>query len=122
MIKIILEIADNGIIKTIIDDNSNGAGSQLEKKKVYDFEDDFLHRKKIKFFYELAEELDIDTGNSFNNNNLIMTCDWGENYIPTGEEVELKIKKLKTEINLLKLKYLNSNRDKISTEEEYENN
>ncbi len=104
MVKITLEVADNGIIKTINDDNSNGAGESLEKKKVYEFDKDEFHENKIKFFYELAEELNIETGNSFENNNLIMDIGWGNSYIPTKEDIELKIKLLKAEIEFLKLR------------------
>jgi hypothetical protein len=99
MVKITLEVADNGIIKTINDDNSNGAGESLEKKKVYEFDKDEFHENKIKFFYELADELNLDTGNSFEDNNLVMNLDWGNSYQPTPEEIELKIKLLKVEID-----------------------
>ncbi len=106
MVKITLEVADNGIIKTINDDNSNGAGESLEKKRVYEFDKDVFHENKIKFFYELAEELNIDTGNSFENNNLVMDIGWGNSYIPTTEDIELKIKLLKAEIDFLKQRML----------------
>lgn len=106
MVKITLEVADNGIIKTINDDNSNGAGESLEKKRVYEFDKDIFHENKIKFFYELAEELNIETGNSFEDNNLVMDVDWGNSYNPTTEEIELKIKLLKAEIEFLKQKML----------------
>lgn len=104
MVKITLEVADNGIIKTISDDNSNGAGSSLEKKKVYEFNDDEFHENKIRFFYELADELSINTGNEFEDNNLVMRLDWGNSYIPTKDEIQFKIKLLKVEQDLLKLK------------------
>ena len=106
MVRITLEVADNGIIKTINDDNSNGAGESLEKKRVYEFDKDIFHENKIKFFYELAEELNIETGNSFEDNNLVMDIDWGNSYNPTPEEIELKIKLLKAEIDFLKQKML----------------
>lgn len=106
MVKITLEVADNGIIKTITDDNSNGAGEPLEKKKVYVFENDENHIEKIKFFFDLAEELDIDTGNKFDDNNLVMTLDWGNSYTPSAAEVKLKIDLLKLEIEHLEKKYL----------------
>jgi len=102
MVKITLEVADNGIIKTIYDDNANGAGEPLEKKRVYEFKEDEFHESKIKFFYELADELNIDTGNNYDDNNLVMKLDWGNSYNPTNEEIELKIKLLKLEVDLLK--------------------
>ena len=57
MIKVILELASNGVIKTVTDDNINGAGDKLENKTVYGFEDDVNFRKRIQFLFELCEEL-----------------------------------------------------------------
>lgn len=103
MVKIVLEIADNGVIKTIKDDNINGAGSPLETKTVYDFDSDIRHERKMAFFYTLAEDLGIETGNKFEKNNLIMSIDWGKSYCPTKKEIESKINKLNLEIEALKL-------------------
>ena len=102
MVKITLEIANNGTIKTIIDDNSNGAGSQLEKKIVYDFANDSFKRK-MEFFHDIANDLGIDTGNAFDKNNIVMKIDWGKNYAPTKKEIENKIKSFEIEIGALKI-------------------
>lgn len=102
MVKITLDIADNGAIKTIIDDNANGAGGRLETKKVYDFEKS-NHKRQIQFFYELADDLGIDTGNKFEKDNIIMKVDWGSSYMPTKREVLKKIKSLEFEIETLKM-------------------
>lgn len=103
MVKIILEIADNGIIKTITDDNSNGAGSILETKTVYDLSDDEQHAAKIKFLYELSDDLGLDTGNKFSKNNLVMKLDWGKSYEPTENEIKAKIKRNLLEVESLQL-------------------
>jgi hypothetical protein len=103
MIKVILELASNGIIKTVIDDNINGAGDKMENRTVYEFEeDDNTFKKRIQFITELCEELDIDTGNKYSKYNLKMNVDWGRSYEPTSEEVEYKIKQLTSYLKELK--------------------
>jgi hypothetical protein len=103
MIKIILEMADNGVVKTITDDNSNGAGSLLEQKIVYDFEKDHRHNRKMQFFFDISNDLGIDTGNKFNKNNLVMASDWGPHYEPSAKDIDKKISKLELEIEALKM-------------------
>jgi hypothetical protein len=105
MVKVIIDSAENGIIKTIKDDNINGAGTKLESKKVYNFKDDDLHSKKIQFFYELAEDLGIDIGNIYKNNNLIMTTHWGLSYHPTKEEFKTHLDILKLDVAGLEYQY-----------------
>ena len=102
MVKITLEIADNGTIKTISDDNSNGAGSLLETKTVYDF-DKNGNKRKIEFFYELASDLGIDTGNAYEKNNIVMNLGWGSSYMPSEKEIDKRIKALNLEIEALNL-------------------
>ncbi|MFW9950504.1 MAG: hypothetical protein ACFFKA_10320 [Candidatus Thorarchaeota archaeon] len=101
MVKIILEIAENGVIKTIRDDNSNGGGETLEEKTVYDFTDSVKFKKQIRFFYELAEDLGIDTGNKFQRNNLKMSVEWGSHYEPSIKEVSGLISRKKLEVSAL---------------------
>lgn len=102
MVKISLEIADNGVVKTIVDDNFNGAGSQHETKTVYDFEKN-NYKRKIQFFYEIANDLGIETGNKFDKENIIMKLDWGKSYTPTKNEILKKIKTLELEIETLSM-------------------
>lgn len=105
MVKIVLEYADNGVIKTIFDDNSNGAGDKLERKKVYEFSEESFE-KTIDFFYDLAQDLNINTGNNHNKKTLVMNYNWGSSYTPTNTEIEKKIKQLYVEIERLQnLKY-----------------
>lgn len=101
MVKILLEYADNGIIKTVSDDNSNGAGDIFESKKVYEFgeepaNDSFC--RTIEFFFDLAGDLDINVGNGHERGILVMNTDWGSSYNPSKKEVEDRIKSLKAEI------------------------
>lgn len=105
MVTIILESADNGIIKTIKDDNINGAGSTFESKLVYDFNTDNLHSRKIQFFYELAEDLGLEVGNIHKSNNLVMSVDWGNSYKPSAEDIKLKMESLKLRLKQLDNEY-----------------
>lgn len=100
MVKIILEYADNGVIKTIMDDNINGAGEYSERKKVYEFSSDNF-KKTVGFFYDIADDLNINTGNNHSKNTLVMSSDWGPSYSPTEKEIIQKIKRLNLEIQRL---------------------
>jgi hypothetical protein len=102
MIKVVLELASNGVIKTVADDNINGAGDKYERKTVYDFEKDSTYENRIQFLYDLCEELDVDTGNKFDKLNLNMVTDWGASYMPTENEVDTKILKLSADLKYLK--------------------
>ena len=103
MIKILLDIASNGVIKTVTDNNINGAGDIFERKSVYNFEDDESFEKRMHFLYELCEELGIETGNKYDKDTLIFAVDWGENYMPTLQEVNNRIKEISSELKELKL-------------------
>jgi hypothetical protein len=103
MVKIILEIADNGVVKTVQDDNSNGAGSFLEKKVVYDFENDPKYLRRIKFFFDISDDLGIEIGNNFERNTLSMKVEWGSNYTPKIKEIDNKMKEVELELSALNL-------------------
>lgn len=102
MIRIFLDIASNGIIKTVLDDNINGAGEKYEKKFVYDFEDDKEFKKRIQFLFELCDEIGIETGNKYDKTTLSMKTEWGKSYMPNEEELEAKMKSLNAELKYLK--------------------
>lgn len=110
MVNINLESADNGIIKTITDNNINGAGAKLESKKVYDFTDDIYHKKKIIFLYNIAEDLGLEIGNKYQANNLKMSIDWGVSYNPSVNEIKQKIAILSTDLDKLKLQLKQDNK------------
>jgi hypothetical protein len=102
MVKIVLDLVSNGVIKTVIDNNINGAGDLFERRTVYNFQDDLNFEKRISFLTELCEELGIDRGNIFKNSTLEFNIDWGQNYLPETDEINTKIKKLTSELKQLK--------------------
>jgi len=97
-----LEIADNGIIKTIIDDNINGAGELFESKTVYDFERHDTLESKIELLYQLSEDIGLDLGNSKQADQIQITSGWGDEYKPTEEEIIEYIQDLENELKDLK--------------------
>ena len=98
---ITLEIADNGIIKTIVDDNINGAGETFESKVVYDLERHDSIDSKIELLYGLAEDMGVDLGNSKQAEQIKIVSEWGDNYTPTKQEAEAGIAELKERIKQL---------------------
>jgi hypothetical protein len=104
MITIKLEIATNGIIKTIVDDNYNGADELSEFKTVYETDDDASRgfENTIRFFAELADDLGIDRGNKYSSEVLMFDTDWGTHYEPQEKDLKEKIKELSEEVKLLK--------------------
>lgn len=110
MIKITLEMAQNGVIKTIFDDNINGAGEMFENKTVYEIEDNGEiddYDSAIRFLIEMCDDLGIVTGNKRDKKVLRFNVEWGEGYEPNKKEIEEKIKTLELDISLLK-EYLKS--------------
>lgn len=98
MQKITLQIADNGVIKTIYDDNINGAGEEFESTIVYEFE---TIENKIKFIKDLSVDIGLEFGNSRSQNQIRVHSGWGDHYAPTPDETEKRIKELKSEISRL---------------------
>lgn len=108
MITITLELAENGVIKTIIDDNINGAGEVFEAKKVYELDKDNEkgYKNTIKFLDDLMDDLGMDTGNIHSKFSLTVGLDWGSSYVPSTDEVKTKINNLKNNIKVLEKTYL----------------
>ena len=92
MITIKLELASNGVIKTVSDNNYNGAGSNHEKRTVYETEEDENFDATIRFFYELADDLGMNLGNKYDKFVLDFDTEWGSKYEPTHEEVKQLVK------------------------------
>jgi len=92
MITIKLELASNGVIKTVSDNNYNGAGSSHEKRTVYETEEDDNFDATIRFFYELSDDLGINLGNKYDKFVLDFDTQWGSKYEPTHEEVKQLVK------------------------------
>ena len=103
MQKITLQIANNGIIKTIEDDNINGAGESFESTVVYEFN---TNQNKISFIEDICIDIGLEFGNSRSENQIQVVEGWGEHYEPTKEQIENKIKELSN-----KLKEYSKNQD-----------
>jgi hypothetical protein len=102
-----LSLADNGIIKSVIDDNINAAGESYESVTVYDFESKDANDVKIKFLNDIAMDSGLELGNPSDKYQIKIIQDWGTSYIPTAEEVSLRIQEYKLEIRKLEMMLTN---------------
>lgn len=102
MVKVILEPAENGIIKRIVDDNYGGSKEQVSSTNVYELDGENIENT-IEFLYELCEDLGIYTGSKFSKRNLDMLISWGSHYEPSDDEIDKKIQEFQAEIELLKV-------------------
>lgn len=103
MIKIELSNASNGVIKKVIDTNSNQ--DLVENLKVYEIDseskpDSFLG--VIELLDDVSSDLGLDLGSDFESLQVKMYFDWGEKYVPSLEEVDDRIKGLTAQIKHLK--------------------
>ena len=104
MITIELTNASNGIIKRVIDKNSNlqiDSVYELISESVEDFDVIENFDKIRKFFIDLSRDLALDLGSDKSADKLQIDVDWGEQYCPTLEEVEERIKLVKQELRSL---------------------
>lgn len=104
MININLQVASNGIIKRVRDDNYNGAGEPMEIVNVYETEEDKNNSYKniIRFFEELSDDLCLDLGNKYDKETLSFDTSWGTHYEPNIDEIRNIIKNLTVELKELK--------------------
>jgi len=98
MQSITLELADNGIIKIVEDDNINAAGEVYTSVTVYDFESSNSTESKINFINDLILDSGLELGNSKDKNQIKISVDWGDEYQPSKTEIEEKIKALKSDL------------------------
>jgi hypothetical protein len=63
MITVVLDIADNGVVKIIEDDNYNGNGEVNVTKTLYVFDEDPDYENKIKFLKDLCLDIGLSIGN-----------------------------------------------------------
>lgn len=63
MITVVLDIADNGVVKIIEDDNYNGNGEVNVTKTLYVFDEDPDYENKIKFLKDLCLDIGLNLGN-----------------------------------------------------------
>jgi predicted translin family RNA/ssDNA-binding protein len=102
MIKIELRNASNGVIKTVIESQSNQEYSETVKVyEIYPEEklESFLNI--IQLLEDVTDDLGLETGSKFEPLQLHYDIDWGENYRPRIEEVGMKIKSLKRQLKHL---------------------
>ena len=110
MIKIELINADNGVIKKVLDTQSND-----EIMKVYEI--DNKAESKLDSFpgimnllADISDDLGLNLGSDFDPIQINFSMEWGYNYRPSIEEIDQKIKDLKSEIkHLTELKKSNDN-------------
>jgi len=94
-----LQLADNGVIKTVLDDNINGGGESYESTTVYEFD---TIPNKVRFIEELCVDLGLEFGNSKSKSQIQIKSDWGSTYVPTQREIDFKIKNLEAYIQQLR--------------------
>jgi len=104
MLEVKLEIVSNGVIKTVMDSNYNGAGKTKEERKVYETENDKAgsYTNIMKLFYEISDDLGIDMGNKFDREVLEFKIAWGTHYEADLEEIQYNIKDLVEELKYLR--------------------
>jgi hypothetical protein len=104
MIKIELSNASNGIIKKVIDTQFNSADQIVEMVKVYEISETEPESllDTIDILYELSQDLGLALGSDHGPIQVQLDLDWGEEYIPSIEEVDSKIKELQSEVKALK--------------------
>jgi hypothetical protein len=94
-----ITLADNGVIKTVIDDNINAAGESFEATNVHEFN---TVEDKIKFIEELCMDIGLSFGNSKSKEQIKVITDWGQHYKPTPKEALEKIRNLQVQLENLK--------------------
>ena len=101
MQQIKIQLADNGVIKTVVDDNINGGGESYESTTVYEFD---TNANKIRFIEELCVDIGLEFGNSKSKSQIQVTDGWGEHYQPTQKEADFKIRNLEIQIKEIQAK------------------
>ena len=105
MLSIAIEPADNGLIKTLLDDNINGGGEEFESRSVYEFEGPHKRPNQIKFINDLIFDLGLDVGTELDSDLLQVKRDWGTKYVPSASELKNRIQSLEKEIDKLNKLY-----------------
>lgn len=106
MIKINLQNASNGVIKTVIDNQYNGADQTAEIIKVYEIEEESsetYYDRVSELLFDVARDLCLYTGSELGPIKMDIITDWGLGYIPSEEEIDSRIKELKEEIKELQV-------------------
>jgi hypothetical protein len=104
MIKIELSNASNGIIKKVIDTQFNSVDQAIEIVKVYEISDSEPESllDTIDILSEIGEDLGLAFGSDHGPIQVKIELDWGEDYFPSIEEIDSRIKDLQSEVKALK--------------------
>ena len=103
MIKIELSNASNGVIKRVVE--SHNAQTSVEILKVYEIEPEtnpYYFSGIIKLLEDITLDLGLDVGSDFSPIQIKIDIDWGEKYQPSIAEIDDRIKKLSSDIKILK--------------------
>ena len=101
MLSIGIEPADNGVIKTLVDDNVNGGGEEFESRHVYEFTGPMKRSNQVKFIKDLVFDLGMDVGTELDPDFLQIYVGWGKQYTGSDSEIKNKIQILEKEIKRL---------------------
>ena len=101
MLSIGIEPADNGVIKTLVDDNINGGGEDFEARQVYEFEGPMKRANQVKFLKDLIFDLGMDIGTELDSDLVQIYVGWGRQYNGNLSEIKNKIQVLEKEIKRL---------------------
>ena len=101
MLSIGIAPADNGVIKTLVDDNINGGGEDFEARQVYEFEGPMKRSNQVKFLKDLIFDLGMDIGTEIDNDLIQIYVGWGRQYNGNLSEIKNKIQVLEKEIKRL---------------------
>jgi hypothetical protein len=93
MITVVLDIADNGIVKVLEDDNINGAGETFISKKIYTFNDDPSFKNRVQFLHDLCLDINLELGNDLDEKKLKFIVGHGPKF-----KKEMTITQLKAQI------------------------
>jgi hypothetical protein len=104
MIDIQLSNASNGIVKTVTDTQYNGVDQVAKIVVLYELNEENVEEyfdKVSNLFRDLSKDLGLNTGSDYEPTKLVYGVDWGDKYIPSEEEIDERIKELKSEIKEL---------------------
>lgn len=101
MLSIGIEPADNGVIKSLVDDNVNGGGEEFESRQVYEFDGPMKRSNQVKFLKDLIFDLGMDIGTELDPDLVRITMNWGLQYKGSDSEIKNKIQALEKEIKRL---------------------
>jgi|TARA_B110000967_G_scaffold199149_1_gene233187 hypothetical protein len=101
MLSIGIEPADNGVIKTLVDDNVNGGGEEFESRQVYEFDGPMKRSNQAKFLKDLVFDLGLDIGTQLDPDAVTINIGPGQQYVGSEHEIKNRIQVLSKEIKRL---------------------